>query len=93
MDASVTVETKRKRPSLWRIIINPLGRGVWKAKPGEIKDVKQYDYVLTIRYRAGDDTRIAVFHRQDRIGLQVVEGLARIVNLLVRITASRKVSG
>lgn len=93
MDASVMVETKRKRPPIWRLLINPISRKVWKAKPGEAKDVKQYDYVLTIRYRVGDDTRIAVFHRQDRIGLQVVEGLARIVNLLVRITAKRAASG
>lgn len=93
MDTSVTVETKRKRPSLWRLLINPISRKVWQGQPGEIKAVQQYDYVLTIRYRAGDDVRIAVFHRQDRIGLQVVEGLARIVNLLVRITANRAASG
>lgn len=92
VDASVTVEAKRKRPALWRIVLTPFGRKVWKEKPGETKAVKQYDYVLTIRYRAGDAVRIAVFHRQDRIGLQVVDGLARIINLLVRITASRTAS-
>lgn len=93
MDTSVTVESKRKRRPIWRLLINPISRKVWQGQPDEAKAVKQYDYVLTIRYRAGDDIRIAVFHRQDRIGLQVVEGLARIVNLLVRLTSKRAASG
>jgi len=43
-----------------------------------------------IRYRAGEETRTAVFHRQDRAGLNVVEGLARIINMLVRFTKEKR---
>ena len=59
-----------------------------KRKPAP-SAVKQHDYILLIRYRSEGEVRSAVFHRQDRAGLAVVEGLARIINLLTRITKAK----
>ena len=47
-------------------------------------EVKVHDYILAIKYKDGDETRTAVFHRQDRDGLAVIERLARIVRSLIR---------
>ena len=52
-----------------------------RAKSAE---VKVHDYILAIKYKEGDETRTAVFHRQDRAGLTVIEKLSRIVNSLIR---------
>jgi len=90
VDASLTVEEKPAPTPLWRYLILPFGIGwFFKKKPGPTEK-KQHDYVLLIRYRSGDETRTAVFHRQDRAGLTVVEGLARIINLLVRFTREKR---
>ena len=93
VDASLTVEEKPARTPLWRylqVLINPFAVGWFlKQKPAPTEK-KQYDYVLLIRYRSGDETHTAVFHRQDRAGLAVVEGLARIINMLVRITKEKR---
>jgi len=89
VDASLMVETQSERTPLWRYLILPFGLGYFfKRKPAPSEE-KQHDYVLLIRYRSEGETRTAVFHRQDRAGLPVVEGLARIINLLVRITKEK----
>ena len=89
VDASLTSQAAPPRTPLWRYLILPLGiTWFFKKKPAPAEQ-KQHDYVLLIRYRAGEETRTAVFHRQDRAGLAVIEGLARIINLLVRFTRER----
>ncbi|MFL6213457.1 MAG: hypothetical protein ACJ74J_06120 [Blastocatellia bacterium] len=89
VDASLTVEAKRERTPLWRYLILPFGVGYFFKRKSAPTEEKQYDYVLLIRYRNDGEARTAVFHRQDRAGLTVVEGLARIINLLVRITKEK----
>jgi hypothetical protein len=90
VDASLAVEEKPARTPIWRYLILPFGIGwFFRKKPGPTEK-KQHDYVLLIRYRDQGETRTAVFHRQDRAGLAVVEGLARIINMLVRITKERR---
>lgn len=89
VDASLMIEAKPKRTPLWRYLILPFGIGwFFKKKPG-LAQKKQHDYVLLVRYQFERETRTAVFHRQDHAGLAVVEGLARIINLLVRITREK----
>ena len=82
VDASTMIEGKRERSKWWWwLAIGPVALLI----PGrKTPDVKEHDYILTIRYKAGNETRNAVFHREDRAGLSVVEGLARIVTSLVR---------
>lgn len=82
IDGSTEIEPKQKRLALWKIIFFPLGMLRAKNKPPE---TRRHDYILNIRYKAGGEICNAVFHRQDRAGLQLVEGLARIINMLVRI--------
>jgi hypothetical protein len=81
VDASTMIEGKRVRPTWWWLALGPLALVI----PGrKTPDVKEHDYILTIKYKAGNETRNAVFHREDRVGLAVFEGLARIVTSLVR---------
>jgi len=82
VDASTMIEGKRAQPKWWWwLVIGPAALLI----PGKkTPDVKEHDYILTIKYKAGNETRNAVFHREERIGLSVVEGLARIVTSLVR---------
>jgi hypothetical protein len=90
VDASVQVKPKRER-RIWRkILLFPFGFGGGKDEEVE---TTQYDYVLTIRYKNGDGTRNAVFHRQDRAGLSIVEGLARIINMLARMKSNSSSAG
>lgn len=86
VDASLMVETPPERTPLWRYLILPFGAGYFFKRKSARTEEKQHDYVLVIRYRSEGEARSAVFHRQDRAGLTVVDGLARIINLLVRIT-------
>ena len=90
VDASLTTQAAPPRTPLWRFLILPFGMSWFFKKKPDPTEQKQHDYVLLIRYRSGDETRTAVFHRQDRAGLAVVEGLARIINLLVRFTKERR---
>jgi hypothetical protein len=56
------------------------------AVPGRrAPETKKHDYILTIRYKTEGEIKNAVFHREDRSGLAVVEGLARIVMALTRV--------
>jgi hypothetical protein len=81
VDASTMVEGKRVRSSWWWLAIGPLAY----LLPGKkTADVKEHDYILSIRYKAANEVRNAVFQREDRSGLAVVEGLARIVTMLAR---------
>ena len=82
VDGSTIVEGKRTRSTWWWLALGPLAVLV----PGKkAPDTKMHDYLLTIRYIEGSETRTAVFHREDRSGLPVVEGLARIIRTLVRL--------
>jgi hypothetical protein len=87
LDASLTLETPAPRIPLWRWLITPLGSDSPRRQPPAEK--KQHDYVLLVRYRSEDETRTALFHRQDSGGHLVVAGIARIINLLARITRER----
>jgi len=81
VDASSMKHGKRKRSAWWWLTLGPAAVLV----PGKkTPDIKEHDYILTIRYKGERDVRNAVFHREDRAGLAVVEGLARIVALLAR---------
>ena len=84
VDASTEIEPKKTGLSFWKLLITPLAS---KRRRGKLLDTKQHDYILNIRYKEGDEIRNAVFHRQDRAGLAFVEGLARIINMLVKITS------
>ena len=86
VDASTEIEPKKTGLPFWKLLITPFGS---KRKRGKSRDTKQHDYILNIRYKEGDEIRNAVFHRQDRAGLSFVEGLARIINMLVKITSGR----
>jgi hypothetical protein len=89
VDASLMVKGKPERTPLWRYLILPFGMGYFFKRRSAPSEQKQHEYVLLIRYLSGGETRTAVFHRLDRAGLTVVEGLARIINLLVRITKEK----
>jgi hypothetical protein len=80
VDASTMTQGKRGRRPVWSwLALGPLAL----LFPGKrTPDIKVHDYILTIRYRAGDEVRNAVFHREDRVGLLVVEKLAYIVAAL-----------
>ena len=81
VDASTMIEGKRVRSKWWWLALGPVALLV----PGKkTPDVKEHDYILTIKYKAGNEVLNAVFHHEERIGLSVVEGLARIVTLLAR---------
>jgi hypothetical protein len=80
VDASRMIEGKRVRPAWWWLALGPLALAFRGRKTA---DAKEHDYILTIRYEAANEVRNAVFHREDRPGLAVVEGLARIVTSLV----------
>ena len=86
VDASTMAEGKRVRPTWWWFALGPLAFAI----PGKrTSEQKKHDYILTIRYKKGSEIRNAVFHREDRSGLVVVEGLVRILTSLVRQTNGR----
>ena len=88
VDASYIVEGKKGwAPLKWWLMIGPFAFFV----PGKKKpDEKKHDYLLSIKYKAGSETRTAVFRRDDRAGMPVIEGLARIVNNLAQRSARAK---
>lgn len=82
VDGSTVTEGKRVRSGWWWLALGPFAVLV----PGKkAPDTKNHDYLLTIKYRQENETRTVVFHREDRAGLPVVEGLARIVRTLQRL--------
>lgn len=82
-DTSSTEEGKRQGAA-WR---RWLAAGLFSGrKPA---NAKRHDYMLTIRYRSRGEERNAVFHREDRLGLALVDGLARIINSIVKQRAER----
>ena len=80
-DASTFIEGKPKRRALWWYLIWPLGSPPPAEKPS---DTKKHDYILTIIYKAEDEVRTAAFRRGDSLGLSLLNGVARIIALLVR---------
>jgi hypothetical protein len=80
-DGSTMIEDNRARPKRWWLTFRP---NAFSQKGKIAPEVKSHDYILTIKYRDGDETRTAVFHREDVGGLAVVEGLARILTSLAR---------
>lgn len=84
VDGSTVVVGKRVRSAWWWLALGPFAPVVRGKKT---PDTKKHDYLLAIRYKEGSETRTAVFHREDRAGLPVVEGLARIVTTIVRLQA------
>jgi len=88
VDASFTVEGKRGlAPLRWWLMLGPFAFLV----PGKKKpDEKKYDYLLSIKYKVGGQVKTAVFRRDDKVGLPVIEGLARIVNNIAQRSAGPK---
>ena len=86
IDASTTHMPREKPLSFWKMLLTPFNSDEWKRKPVE---ETEHDYVLTVRYKEGDEVFNAVFHRQDRAGKSIVEGLARIINMLVRLKSQK----
>ncbi|MGH9826318.1 MAG: hypothetical protein ACREDR_24080 [Blastocatellia bacterium] len=80
VDATYTIDGKRARASgWWWLAVGPLALLIpGKRKPDEVK----HDYLLTVDYRSGGRVKSAVFHREDRLGLSMMEGLARIISSL-----------
>lgn len=87
IDTSSTKEGKRQKSSWkWWLLVGPLAAFV----PGKrLPDTKQHDYMLTIRFKERGQVRNAVFHREDRLGLSLVDGLARIINSIVKQRAEK----
>ncbi|MEK6320614.1 MAG: hypothetical protein AABN33_02905 [Acidobacteriota bacterium] len=81
VDASTMVEGKPVRPTWWWLALGP---GALLLRGRKTPDVKEHDYILSIKYKAANEVRNAVFQREDRAGLAVVEGLARILTMLAR---------
>ncbi|HSQ20390.1 MAG TPA: hypothetical protein VLR92_08445, partial [Blastocatellia bacterium] len=72
----------------WRSVIEPLRFG---SAPDEKKGaIGSRDYVLTIKYRDGDEVRTGVFSRSDQPGLELERKLTRI---LAKLTVAPKHSG
>lgn len=90
VDASVTEEGKRVRGIKWWLVLGPLAHFVPERK---LPDKKKHDYMITIKYRAGAELRHAVFRREDRLGLLLINGLARNISALVRKNAGGSESG
>ncbi|MFP5262966.1 MAG: hypothetical protein ACLGJB_13770 [Blastocatellia bacterium] len=82
VDGSNMVEGKRVRSPWWWLALGPFAVVIQGKK---MPDTKRHDYLLAVKYRSAGEERNAVFHREDRAGLSMVEGLARIINALVRL--------
>ena len=87
VDASTTSEGGRdRRDWWWWLLLGPFALLVHgKKRP----DIKNHDYMISVKYHSGDEIRSAVFHREDKMGLSMVQGLARIVTALVQRTAKQ----
>ena len=83
VNGSTVIEGDRVRSRWWWWLA--VGHFAVLAPARKAPDTKKHDYLLTIRYKEGSETRTAVFHREDQAGLPVVEGLARIVRTLMRL--------
>lgn len=81
VDASTMIKGKRVRPRWWWLALGPAALLI----PGRrTPNTRAHDYILTIKYKTGERVRNAVFHREDRAGRAVIEGLARIVTSLAK---------
>ncbi len=90
VDASTIIEGKRKRRPMWWFIFGPLALVIPREK---LPDKKKHDYIITIRYKEAGEIRNAVFHREDSLGLSLVNGLERIIALLVRRNEKLRAGG
>lgn len=86
VDASVSEEGKRVRSIKWWLMLGPLAPLVPAKK---LLPKKKHDYMITIKYRIGATVHHAVFHREDRLGLLLINGLARNISALVRRNEER----
>ena len=77
VDASTTIEGKKARPGWLWFALGPFAA---KKLPDE-----KHDYILNITYRVDEEERNAVFQRSDRLGLHALEGLAKIIRVLIRL--------
>ena len=82
VDASTTIEGKKVRPGWLWFALGPFAAAVPAKK---MPDEKKHDYILNITYRVDEEERNAVFQRADRLGLHALEGLARIIRVLIRL--------
>ena len=75
---STDTEESQQRP-WWRRAIEPLS---FASTSDRTRDVEASDYILTIKYRDGDEVRTGVFSRSDRQGLMLARKLAGILGKL-----------
>jgi hypothetical protein len=54
-----------------------------------LPDEKKHEYILNIKYRVDEEERNAVFQRADRLGLHALEGLARIIRVLIKVKSQK----
>ncbi|MCI0486037.1 MAG: hypothetical protein L0229_05505 [Blastocatellia bacterium] len=86
LDSTSIVEGERVRPTWWWFAFGPFAL----ARRGrKLPDTVKHDYILTIIYRDGTGMSSAAFHREDRLGSSMVNGLARVITALVRRTTEQ----
>ena len=86
LDSTSIVQGKHIRPTWWWFAFGPFAL----ARRGrKLPDTLKHDYILTIKYRSENKVSSAVFHREDRLGSSMVNGLARIITALVQRTTEQ----
>jgi hypothetical protein len=86
VDASTTIEGKKSRPRWLWFALGPLAAAVpARQMPDDIK----HEYILNIKYCVDEEERNAVFRRADRLGLHAMEGLARIIRMLIKVKSKK----
>ena len=86
VDATSIVEGKTVRPTWWWFAFGPFALA---RRGNKLPDTVKHDYILTIKYRSENKVASAVFHREDRLGSSMVNGLVRIIMALVRRTSEQ----
>jgi hypothetical protein len=86
IDASTTIEGKKVRPRWLWFALGPFAAAV---PARQMPDEKKHEYILNIKYRVDEDERNAVFQRADRLGLHALEGLAKIIRVLIKVKSKK----
>jgi hypothetical protein len=86
IDASTTIEGKKVRPRWLWFALGPFAAAVPARR---LPDEKKHEYILNIKYRVDEEERNAVFQRADRLGLHALEGLARIIRVLIKVKSQK----